>query len=496
MAVIVKTIGSGAGRDFSTLAGWAASIPANLVTDGNSYEGHCYNDSEFVGTGGGSILTLTGHTTDASHTITLTTGPGQSFRDNANVQTNALRYNAANGVAITSDAGGDAGTINIGDSNVFLANLQVKNTGYHGNGIACGETDPQIEDCIVAGDARGALYNTDHNQTVRNCLLYVLEPSAQIIQGGHGIANLYFCTIVAPSDVGAPPTKAFNTGYGTASVAENCAIFGCAALDSPASITYTTCMTDLSSGLPSGVTGSKTYADQFQNITTTSADWREKPGAALRGAGTADATNGATDIATTARPQGGNWDIGCWQSIVAGDTTLTIDVQATVEFSLALSGDANSPVEALAADRRDVQNPLEMGLVTVNDGACPFGFEGGVASGLAGNVEWSSLGFADRNIVSEWLSQPSIDGSFVGEWLKLSLLDTPAPGEFATSLIGVPPLTIEFQGQTQLTADGVLPIEWSALPAIMRVSLERLLSSPSKRRILGTSGRLRLLKRQ
>jgi hypothetical protein len=61
-----------------------------------------------------------------------------------------------------------------------------------------------------------------------------------------------------------------------------------------------------------------------------------------------------------------------------------------------------------------------------------------------------------------------------------AIMDTGLPGEFAASLAGG-----EF-----------VPIEWSVLPAIVRVSLERLLASPSKRRILGTSGRLRLLKRQ
>jgi hypothetical protein len=78
MPTVVNTIGSGAGRDYSTLAAWAASLPANLVADGNSYQGDCYNDSEF--TGSATLLTLSGHTTDASHTITLTTGPGQSFQ--------------------------------------------------------------------------------------------------------------------------------------------------------------------------------------------------------------------------------------------------------------------------------------------------------------------------------------------------------------------------------------------------------------------------------
>ena len=513
MGVIVKTIGSAGGRDYSTLAGWAASLPANLVTDGNSYQGNCYKDSEFTSTGGTSILSLSGHTTDASHTITLTTGPGQSFRDNANVQTNALRYNAANGVAITSDASATAGTIHIEDIAVFFSNLQIKSTGYAGCGIA--STDAYVfytvDDCIIAGDRLGAIYNSRFTVTIRNSLLYSLAENAEyIVHASNGLPNIYFCTIVAPSGLAAPPNHAFFAGYATANVVQNCAIFGCGALSSGTGSTYTTCMTDLSSGLPSGVTGSITYASQFQNTTTASADWREKPGGNLRGAGTADATNGATDIAGTARPQSGNWDIGCWELVAAVGMALTIDAQAAIEFSLGLSADANFPVGALATARRDFQNPLEMGLVAIQDRACPLGFEGGVASGLASNAEWLSLGFADQSIacewigpifldiaaLDEWLLQPSVDWSFAGEWLGSSLLDTPAPGEFATSLIGAIPLTIEFQGQIQLTADRVLPIEWSVLPAIVRVSLERLLASPSKRRILGTPGRLRLLRRQ
>jgi hypothetical protein len=57
-------------------------------------------------------------------------------------------------------------------------------------------------------------------------------------------------------------------------------------------------------------------------------------------------------------------------------------------------------------------------------------------------------------------------------------------------------LLVEWLGQAgKIVADEILPIEWSAVPAPMRVSLERLLSSPGKRRLLGTAGRLRLLKR-
>jgi hypothetical protein len=57
-------------------------------------------------------------------------------------------------------------------------------------------------------------------------------------------------------------------------------------------------------------------------------------------------------------------------------------------------------------------------------------------------------------------------------------------------------LPVEWLEQgNNVVADQSLPIEWSALPAPMRVPLERLLASPGKRRLLGTPGRLRLLKR-
>jgi hypothetical protein len=57
-------------------------------------------------------------------------------------------------------------------------------------------------------------------------------------------------------------------------------------------------------------------------------------------------------------------------------------------------------------------------------------------------------------------------------------------------------LLVEWLKQgNKVVADTSLSIEWSVLPAPMRVSLERVLASPGKRRLLGAPGRLRLLKR-
>jgi hypothetical protein len=79
-------------------------------------------------------------------------------------------------------------------------------------------------------------------------------------------------------------------------------------------------------------------------------------------------------------------------------------------------------------------------------------------------------------------ARQSGDNSAVLEWLTLELHSVA--------------VLVEWLGQAnKVVANGALSIEWAALPAPVRVSLERLLTSPGKRRILSTPGRLRLLKR-
>jgi hypothetical protein len=51
-------------------------------------------------TGGTACLSLSAHTTDATHAIRFTASSGQSFIDNASVRTNELTYNASNGAGI------------------------------------------------------------------------------------------------------------------------------------------------------------------------------------------------------------------------------------------------------------------------------------------------------------------------------------------------------------------------------------------------------------
>lgn len=316
MGTVTNSIGS-SGRDYSTLASWAASLPANLVTDGNSYVGECYADSEF--SGNVTLLTLSGHTTDATHTITLTTAAGQSFRDNASVRSNALNYNSANGVAITG-SGTSSGlqTILIVDNYVTLSNLQLKCTAYHKRCVSQSSTNFTMDNCIAV--CATSNYNSDQAVDVgggavfRNCLFVTTgsTTSTQSVRTGYtgagDSASFYFCDFVATSDASNIPSEAVLASlyFGPLSF-ENCAFFGCTAVYTRSfgggTPTFTTCMTDVASP-PSGCIGGKTYANQFENTTTASGDWRAKAGADLQGAGTADSTNGAFDISGLARPQG------------------------------------------------------------------------------------------------------------------------------------------------------------------------------------------------
>jgi len=77
-----------------------------------------------------------------------------------------------------------------------------------------------------------------------------------------------------------------------------------------ATFNFTTCYSDISG--TTGVTQT-TYADVFQDVNDATRDFRLKPSAALTDTGTTDATNAASDIVGTTRPQASAYDVGCWE---------------------------------------------------------------------------------------------------------------------------------------------------------------------------------------
>ncbi len=308
---VVKTIGTGG--DYTTLQAWEDASPANLVTADQIWQGQCFNQEFFSSSA--ALLSVSGSTTDATRYKELTTYAGASFIDNANAQTNALRYNASNGAAIRGTYAW-AGPVSVNESYFRISKVQIQSStavAFNGGGT----TGMVMDKCIVenSGTSNEAL-KTYGSCTVKNSLI-VGRSSGVIALLSNG-TNAYNCTFAR---TGSGTANIFNGSYG-ASTLKNCAFFGAAATlaGGSTSKTYTTCYTDTSSP-PSGCTTvayDTSTGSGFENKTDSTRDFRIKTGSALLDVGTTDTTNAAVDIAGTSRPQGSAYDVGAWELAAAG----------------------------------------------------------------------------------------------------------------------------------------------------------------------------------
>jgi hypothetical protein len=318
MGTITKSIGT-TGRDYSTLQAWEDALPANLVTDGNAQVGECYNDSEFSGT-----LVVAGETTDSTNSITLKCAAGQSFRDHGSVQTNALRYNQSVGVGITVTATYTI-AISVAVNNITFDGLQVRTTGASGDCPAIAITGTvdfvRVQNCICDTTSSVkvvSLYSNSASPTasyIRNSLLIQRLSAQPALMAGNG-SGVYYCTIVKPSNI-TPGGTAITSTYADPTIT-NTAIFGFTTLESGGATGNNNC-SDLAIGFGTSNQASKTYANQFvaTDASAGAHDFKIKTGADCVDTGATDSTNGANDIAKTARPSGSAYDIGCWELVQA-----------------------------------------------------------------------------------------------------------------------------------------------------------------------------------
>lgn len=345
---VTVTVGTNS-RQYSTVASaLSLGVPTNISSSGANtpYILSLYNDSEFYTTTSSNFINVTGITTDATNTLTITAAAGQSFMDNASVQTNALKYNQANGVGIRINAGYSVLLESVNVPNVIVTRLQMSCTTSGGSGYGI-ETDNNtyISNCILeySNTTGAAAYHPGSNQGIENCLIIVSSTGSRGITAAYDNCKIVNCTIVVPSDV-------TNTNYGIAGSSEtwtviNTAVFGFGTNFYTASGTYSGCKNNCSDQAISFGTNnqaSKTYANQFHGITTSTKDYRLKSGADCIDNGYADSADvpnfsgisgasgtsnisGTGDIAGTSRPQGSAWDIGAWELFVAsGNFTATV----------------------------------------------------------------------------------------------------------------------------------------------------------------------------
>lgn len=310
---VTKTIKSGG--DYTTLQAWEDAAPANYVTADQVWQGQA--SGSFVSAT--NLLTVSGGTVDATCYLELTTEAGASFRDNVNVQTNALRFNSSNGCAITC-TGSYATPILINQEFCRFSNLQIANTGVSGgtgtlvSQLVSGSSSLDVNNCILEGSRGGVLQIFGSGQKARNSLIVMRKASATeiaFVKNGAGAINT---TFAVPSNLAAATVAVI--GAYVASSYKNCNFFGCTSVSSGTAPSFTTCYTSVASP-PSGCTTAAYSTAQFVNVTDTTHDYRLPSGSAMIDVGTTDATNAPIDIAGTARPSGSAYDVGCWEYVAA-----------------------------------------------------------------------------------------------------------------------------------------------------------------------------------
>lgn len=308
MPTVVNKLVAYTGGDYTSLNAALAATPANLVTADEQW-------NIAIGESAAGIYEWTisvdnifsGRTTDATRYISISAQAGKSFRDNANKLTNALRYNGANGVALS-----------IGGGNYFvmpaytrISNLQIKG-GFQPNFGA----NHTLNSCIVSRqgfsspaqnvvsvwtnvvwitDSNKEFLNTgnaNHAREFHNCHFFAYQSGASSywVIGDYGVFLLKNCTsfgFTAFANQGAPGSF---TG----------------------SVNNATDLASLPTGFSSSVLG-LAVSNQFQNVTAGSEDFRVKAGADLINAGVRDQTyTNDLDIVGTARslttPTIGAWE--------------------------------------------------------------------------------------------------------------------------------------------------------------------------------------------
>lgn len=282
------------------------------------WQGQCQNQ-EFTGTN--LQLAAAGSTSSSTAYKEITTVAGASFRDNANVQTNALQYNASNGCGIRRTDNGTA--VSNTENFLRISKLQISSiAGSLGSAVRT-DNEGLYDFLILEGSYTSAsTFNStaafNAAATVRNTAIILRASAAtQIVATFTGSPSFYNCTITASDDHATAPTEIFNSGTSGTVTVQNCGLFAGdatkALVAGSATFNFTTCYSDISG--TAGVTQT-TYSSEFQNVNDATRDFRLVTGAAQKDTGTTDATNAANDIAGTARPSGAAYDVGAWEFVI------------------------------------------------------------------------------------------------------------------------------------------------------------------------------------
>lgn len=369
---ITRTIGSG--RDHSSISDWfswctsnyaSGLVAADVILRGELYDEGGGTDGEWTVS---SSPAAAGLTCDATRYYLLEAATGKSFYDDAGKLTNALRYNRANGVAV-SVTGNYTTLIDAtsASSVVVVRGLQIKSQAFFCVGNVAGLV--LFDRCVLQNSRAGAVF--EQNAAGVNCLIIATDASG-CVQGSN-TGNRYWrnCTIW-----GAGAANAFAYGnYAGGNVVANCAIFGFAGIVTNSARLTTAASINIATDLASvGWTGgsgahltSLTASAQFENVGSGTEDFRVKTGSDLEGAGARDQTYTA-DLDIIGQARGTTTPtIGAWEFLVpAPDYTYlrpTSDISNT-GWTPSTPGDLYPMLDETTSNRTDYISANGPGAVT------------------------------------------------------------------------------------------------------------------------------------
>ena len=137
------------------------------------WQGRCQNQEFSSAT---TVLTIGGSTMSSTTYKEITTVPGASFRDHANVQTNPLRYNASNGCGFRT-TGAETQTVLLNNESYNrVSKLQIVGTGLSAQAMINESPNHLVEYCLFEGtydgtDATLGVLGGNDGGVTRNCVV-------------------------------------------------------------------------------------------------------------------------------------------------------------------------------------------------------------------------------------------------------------------------------------------------------------------------------------
>jgi hypothetical protein len=359
MPTIVNRVVKYSGGDYTTLAAAFAAIPADIrAGTGTDEQWNILIDESAAGVYewdlGSFGPTLSGKLTNATNYIKIAANTGKSFRDNANKLTNALTYNAANGIALKATnvvlyvTGANFTQI---EGIQFLRSGTTVNSGEHALYLT---SSVSLSNCIVKSNATAqfAIFISTSAGSISNSVI-LSASSGVYCEFGVRFSN---ATIVRTASVGG---DAIASNFGPPTV-KNLAAFGFSAIlgggDTSFNAASSNNATDLASGPTnwgSGSLVSKTFSNQFQSITSGSEDFRVKAGADLINAGVRDQTytNDLDIVGTTRSTTTPN--IGAWEFLSVAYTYARPSSDITTQWTPSAGTDHYALIDESTANDSD-----------------------------------------------------------------------------------------------------------------------------------------------